>query len=381
MNDMKQNFINSKAEQFYGERYFKEYMAKPVGFDWRSFKNEISPYYAKRGFKVSMVNAGYYSAKNGIVSDRYVSPDLYYMYVVPALNRMEFKKAYSDKSFYPVLFKGVRQPEIVVYYASGRYYDSCCKQILFEDAVRLCEDEAGRLIVKPSIETGEGVGVDCIDSTDTIALVEALMSHASTPGFVVQRFIRQHSDLMRMNPTSLNTMRLYTYRRSSGTIVNLERQNLLRFGGSGAWKDNIARGGGFCHVGLDGLLSPKVYTKDSLSPVPFEERLGFPPFKVPSFERAINFVKRLHAWLPYFDSIGWDVAITEDGEPCLVEFNVDANLHGAQVIGGPMYGEYIDEIMERVKCVRKLKVECEVNVFNYGYDRFTQIGGPEYDVL
>lgn len=374
-------YINSKAERFFGERYFKEYMASKVGFDWRSLKKHYSPYFEENGFRVSLMSAGYFSSMNGISSDRYLSPDMYFMYVIPALNRMEFKKAYSDKSFYPVLFKGERQPEIVISYASGRFYGSGRDPLTRNDALEVCLRESGQLIVKPSIETGEGRGVDLVNSDDRVAIEEVLDSHAGDPGYVVQRFIRQHGDLARINPTSLNTMRLYTYRRPNGEIVNLERQNFLRFGAKGAWKDNVARGGGFCHVRPDGMLEATMFTKGILGRIPFVDHMGFEPFKIPSFDKAIALIKRLHGQLQYFDSIGWDVAIAADGEPCLVEFNVDANLHAAQVIGGPMYGDYIDEVMERVKRVRKIKVECEVNVFDYGYDRFTQIGGPEYDVL
>ena len=129
------------------------------------------------------------------------------------------------------------------------------------------------------------------------------------------------------------------------------------------------------------MLDSKILTKAVFGPMDFSARFDFSPFVIPSFQKALDFVKRLHSKLIYFDSIGWDVAIREDGEPCLIEFNVDANLRSAQMIGGPMYGEYIDEIMERVKDVHKIKIECEVNVFKHGYDRFTQIRGPEHDVL
>lgn len=378
---MNQTFINSKSELFYGERLFKETFSLPKEFDWRLHKKEQSPYFAAQGFQVSMMYNAYFSAYSGIESDRYLSPDMYYMYVIPALNRMEFKKAYADKSFYPVLFKGARQAEIVVSCASGRFYDGGRNAVSAADAIKICLAEKGPLIIKPSVDTGEGEGVDIIPVCEQTAVEQAFSNHAQDAGFVVQRFVKQHADMARMNPTSLNTMRLYTYRRPSGEIVTIERQNFLRFGGKGAWKDNVSQDGGFCHVMPDGMLSDRVLTKRVWGPVGFQERMGFAPFKVPSFDKAIALIKRLHAQLYYFDSIGWDVAIAEDGEPTLVEFNVDANLRSAQMIGGPMYGEYIDEIMERVKKVRKIKIGCEVNVFDWGYDRFTQIAGPEHDVL
>ena len=374
-------FINTAVERFYGDRWFKNYCA-PADFDCRLHKKDFSPYFAEHGFRVPMTYNAFFSAYNGIVSDQYLSPDLYFMYVVPALNRMEFRKALSDKSFYPILFDGECQPENIVVCASGRYYNDKRTSISRDEAVLICMNAGGGgLIVKPSVDTGEGGNVDVLDVSSRTQIENEFKEREKGSGFIVQRFVKQHSLIARMNETSLNTMRLFTYRCLDGRIVDIPRQHFLRFGGKGAYKDNVSRDGGFCHIHEDGMLDSKVLTKAVFGPMDFSARFDFKPFVVPSFRRALDFVKRLHLKLLYFDSIGWDIAIKENGEPCLIEFNVDANLRSAQMIGGPMYGEYIDEIMERVKCVRKTKIECEVNVFNHGYDRFTQIGGPEYDVL
>jgi len=372
--------INTSKERFLGDRWFKQHCAPP-GWDCHMRKNELSPYFAARGFKVPMTYDAFFSAYNGIESDRYLSPDLYFMYVVPALNRMEFRKAYSDKSFYPVLFPGIRQPEIVVICASGRYYDRLRAPVSKEYAVNLCLSEPGSLIVKPSIDTGEGVGVDLLDTGSAEGVNKVFSERECGAGFIVQRFFKQHTALNRINASSVNTMRLFTYRRQNGEIVNVWRQNFLRFGGTGAWKDNVSCDGGFCHVHEDGMLDGKVLTKAVVGAVPFGDRFPFKPFAIPSFDRAVDFVKELHSRLLYFDSIGWDIAIAEDGEPCLIEFNIDANLRSAQMIGGPMFGEYIDEVMDRIESVKRVHIGCDVNVFRHGYDRWTQTEGPEYDVL
>lgn len=374
------SFINTAIERFYGDRWFKDYCA-PADFDCNLHKKELSPYFSQRGFRVPMTYNAFFSAYNGIVSDKYLSPDLYFMYVVPALNRMEFKKALSDKSFYPILFNGEHQPENIVVCASGNYYDDKQSLISRDEAVQICMNAGEKLIVKPSVDTGEGRDVDVLDVLSKAHLENEFKGREVGSGFIVQRLVKQHPLIARMNKTSLNTMRLFTYRRLDGRVVELPKQHFLRFGGKGAYKDNVSRDGGFCHIHEDGMLDSKVLTKAVFGPMDFSARFDFKPCVISSFHRALDFVKRLHSRLFYFDSIGWDVAIAEDGEPCLIEFNVDANLRSAQMIGGPMYGEYIDEIMERVKSVQKIKIECEVNVFKHGYDRYTQIGGPEYDVM
>ena len=59
---------------------------------------------------------------------------------------------------------------------------------------------------------------------------------------------------------------------------------------------------------------------------------------------------------PYFDFVGWDMTVLPDGEPLLIEFNLVPSVEGPQMMGGPMFGEYLDEVIERashVECSRE----------------------------
>ena len=70
--------------------------------------------------------------------------------------------------------------------------------------------------------------------------------------------------MQRVNPTSLNSMRLYTYRRLDGTYEFLYPFATLRFGGKGAIKDNVSQGGGTCLIHPDGLVDDRVYRFKSM---------------------------------------------------------------------------------------------------------------------
>lgn len=88
---------------------------------------------------------------------------------------------------------------------------------------------------------------------------------------------------------------------------------------------------------------------------------GIENFSVPNFEDVKNFAIKLHSHLPYFDWIGWDIAIDENGAPMFIEFNVTPFCEGPQMVDGPIFGDLIDEVMERVKSMK------EVNRFYYGH--------------
>ena len=114
-------FINSNKEFHWGDWYFMNHVMAN-DFDYKAHKKELSPYFEHRDFKVSMMFADYFSRLNGIESDRYLSMDVYYFYVIPALNRHDFKDAYLDKNIYSMLFPDVKQPVTVVKNMHGLFY-------------------------------------------------------------------------------------------------------------------------------------------------------------------------------------------------------------------------------------------------------------------
>ena len=114
-------FINTNKEYYWGDWYFKEHVMAD-NFNYKAHKKELSPYYEQRGFKVSMMFADFFSQINGIHSDRYLSMDVYYFFVVPALNRYDFINAYLDKNIYTELFPNVKQPATIVKNIHGHFY-------------------------------------------------------------------------------------------------------------------------------------------------------------------------------------------------------------------------------------------------------------------
>ena len=157
--------------------------------------------------------------------------------------------------------------------------------------------------------------------------------------------------MAKLNSSSLNTLRIYTYRTMAGDYVILV--SVARFGGKGAFNDNASTGGGFCHVYDDGTLDQKVLRYHTLDKPTMKEFLGFDCLTVPNYERIKSFVFDLHKRLPYFDLVGWDIALDSDNDPVFIEMNLTAESGFAQMNGGPLFGDYLDEVMERVSRVQK----------------------------
>ena len=169
--------------------------------------------------------------------------------------------------------------------------------------------------------------------------------------FNVQKRLEQSAVMSLLNASSLNTLRIYTYRTLAGEYVILV--SVARFGGKGAFNDNASTGGGFCHVYDDGTLDQRVLRYHTLDKPTLKEFLGFEKLTVPNYTKIKDFVIGLHKRLPYFDLVGWDVALDPDNEPVFIEMNLTAESGFAQMNGGPLFGEYLDEVMERVSKVQK----------------------------
>ena len=366
------SFINTVKERFYGDRYFKEHVMAE-DFDWRAHRKELSPYFEEHGFCVPMMYDDYYSQLNGIHSDRYISMDLYYMYILPSLNRRDMQKAYADKNGYSILFSGIPQPETIVKNRNGFFYDVEDKFISQKDAILTCNKEAD-CIIKPTVETGNGVGVERFDTSSQEAIVHQFKKYERD--FIVQKRLHQHEKMAKLNPSSLNTMRLFTYRSPDGTINYLPGKTFLRVGGKNSVKDNGSAGGGMMRVFDDGTVGDDVVHFKSMKVTSAQADYGITGFKVPGFPDAIDFVKRLHRKVWYCDLLGWDVAVGEDGF-VFIEMNMLPSCEGPQQLSGPLFDGFLDEVMDRISCVRKSKAEFSINRFREGFDHLLQIGGEE----
>lgn len=344
-------YINSNKEYHWGDWYFKDHVMDPE-FNYKAHKKELSPYFEQRGFKVSMMFADYYSRLSGVQSDRYISMDVYYFFVLPSLNRFDFLNAYLDKNIYNELFPNVRQPATVIKNINGHFYHDG-EEIGNSEAVKLIQDYGQDMIIKPTVETCNGDGVVQIEDLNTSSL-EALLQEYSF-NFIIQEKVKQHPDIQRVNPTSLNSMRLFSYRKRDGSYQFLYPYSFLRFGNKGAIKDNVSKGGGMCRVGADGLVDDKVYRFKDLNISSLKAETGVENLIIPNFEGVVKTVLKMHKRLPYFDLVGWDLTVLPDGEPLFIEFNLQPSIEAPQMLAGPMFENYLDEVMDqacKVKCSR-----------------------------
>ena len=352
-------FINTKKEIFLGDSYFKEHVM-PEDFDYRPYKKRLSPWWEERGFRVSGIYEEFYTRMNGIRSERYIPMDIYYFYILPALNRADFINAYIDKNIYSNLFPDVNQPKTIVKRINGKTY--CMgREFDLSEAIEYVVGIDTDLIIKPTVETANGDGVDLLQSRDCEELRRIFNEYGLN--FIVQEKVQQHPGLSVLNPTSLNTYRIFTYRTLEGHYVLLPFQ-FVRFGSLGSIKDNTSGGGQHAALSNDGFVSDQVFKFKSFHVGSLYEMKGLKDYQVPMFAESCDMALKMHPRLPYFDFVGWDISVDISGKPVFIEFNLLPSVEGPQLFAGPMFGDYLEEVISRCSQVEKSEILYSVNTFS-----------------
>ncbi len=166
--------------------------------------------------------------------------------------------------------------------------------------------------------------------------------------WLLQERIEQHHEMTNIYPHSVNTIRTVT-------ALNNNRPELLfanlRVGNNRSACDNWSIGGVMIGLDMDkgilnkyGYLKSEYGTRTTKHP---ETHFVFEGYKVPFYREAIELALRLHRFFYGIHSIGWDIAITENG-PCVLEANDEWLLAMPQGLYGGMRSKYLDTYPEEL---------------------------------
>jgi hypothetical protein len=142
---------------------------------------------------------------------------------------------------------------------------------------------------------------------------------------IIEQVIVQHPEMARMNPFSVNTIRVITMLDHEGKVHIIT--TCVKFGGSAKCISNTLGGGYCCHVNtetgiIDGLGHDIHGNKVFHHPV---SGVVIPGYQIPNWEGVYNYVCQLAMVMPEGRYIGWDVVILENGYDV-----TEGNLHPGQ---------------------------------------------------
>jgi hypothetical protein len=213
----------------------------------------------------------------------------------------------------------------------------------------LIERHGGPVFAKPLSRFGGAGAFRVMSNSDWTSLFEAVTQE----GYIFQETVKQHAEIGRMYPYSLNTLRVTTCMPTNNDVMIACAR--MRFGRGGSYIDNGSQGG-FCagvdletgHLCTHGLTQMNGRSGEYFEVHP-DTGVPIKGFCLPGFAAALNLVRRAAEALPY-PLTGWDVGFTPDG-PVLTEGNHNPDYFVDEIACGPyatnrVLRSFIDELTD-----------------------------------
>ena len=279
---------------------------------------------------------------------RYIPGDMWHNTILPYYNNMIAGRVYADKCGYDRLFHHLSRPRTIVKNFCCRYYDGNENILTKEEAIALCVKEE-RFIVKYTTHSSGGKSIQVFERGEVNEETVRRVFDEYKVNFIIQSLVEQHEDLAKLNPTSLNTLRVISFFFENETHI-LSSQ--LRIGGEGARVDNYSSNGFAVNVNPDGRLNERAINKAGWVDT-HPRGFKFKEITVPNYDKVVKVIKEEAAKLPYMSIIGWDFAVGKDGEPVFIEMNVipGQNQRGT----GPTFGDLTERVLKDVLIDKSLK--------------------------
>ena len=305
---------------------------------------EIDSYWAQFGIKIEDHSwHRMYYAVTGSRDPRFMPDDFVGLCLYNYYNDSAYIDAWRDKNMFERLLPQLRFPEVLGRRVRGRYQDESGSVLEKGHFARSILNRANGdyVIVKDARLSGHGRGVrkyKISNSDDVLLLINDWLS---VDNYVVQRCVRQHEVLAAFNESSVNIVRLLTWRH--GNEVDLLFA-ALRYGMPGEITDDCSREGveilNVLGVDRDGRMHGEAYGLDGNIVRRFSQGR-----RVPSWDRMLECAKLAHLGLDNFDLVGWDFTVDRSGSPVCLEYNIQwPGTVVYQFACGPYAGEYTGEL-------------------------------------
>ena len=278
-----------------------------------------------------------------------------------------------DKLYFSIFTEGIglKESNTLFYTLNGDLYDFRSKVKTTADAVLALGDvqlfckpldgQCGKGIFLLQVKDGKMVAIEKkvyknnpIETIETEVDAAGLRDYCSSGRYLIQSFIRQHPDMAALHPQSINTIRLLTVRSLKDGQIHV-MPSILRIGTGDSIVDNTSQGG--LAVGIDmesGYLKQYGFYKPDFGReveengniiALFKEdehpdsHIRFANFQIPYFQEVVSQARYYHSLMPSLHSVGWDIAIGEDG-PIFIEGNDNWEITGPQTCNGGLRKEF-----------------------------------------
>ncbi|GAA1692946.1 hypothetical protein GCM10009808_07660 [Microbacterium sediminicola] len=234
-------------------------------------------------------------------------------HLVLMFNQKEFRGQFADKARFNQTF-----PDMI-----GREWIDL--RVASFETVREFVAANPVMILKPADSLG-GKDVQKV-TREQISDVETFVADAvAARQVLLEQFLVQHPEMQRLNPSSVNTLRMVTFVTDDQVDI---LACVLKIGNGGD-VDNFSDGGMYTMLGDDGIaLYPAFDGRNDVYSVHPGSGVTIPGFAVPLFDQVCDLVRAAALRVPQLRYVGWDVAITPE-RPVLIEGNYNTGVFQAK---------------------------------------------------
>ncbi|MCQ2307192.1 MAG: hypothetical protein MJ000_06480 [Bacteroidales bacterium] len=290
----------------------------------------------------------FYSFINGKFDPRYIPNDLQYTKIDQHFNNRKLGYGFNDKNYYSLIFPDIKQPETVIRKIGGLLFDEYYRQIDIEKAESLLVMRP-EVIVKPSQESGGGRDIKFYDTKADIEELKKVLCDKREKNLIIQDIFKQHHELAKMHPKSVNTIRIFTLMMEDGVHILLAS---LKVGVNDNRTDNFCANSSIvAGIKENGELMDRAFLNECSNQTTNKHPQGMllSEVKIPSFDKMLDTAKKAAQYIGNFRLVGWDFSVDEDGDIVLIEANMrKGGIIPNQFAHGPFFGELTEKVLNEV---------------------------------
>ena len=239
-------------------------------------------------------------------------------------------------------------PQTIANVVNGRWFINDAIVTKKEALNTIYNYKRKKVVGKISVESSSGRGVKFFDfESMSFEEFKLEIEKWNQRNVVFQECIEQHELFDKLNPSSVNTIRVITY------IVNDKiccAPVVMRIGRFGSKVDNAHAGGMFIGIDNDGLLEKEAYTEygEKYDKHP-DTGIVFEGYKIPFIANIIKNAKKLHLSYQEMQFVSWDFTVDINENINLIEVNlVSQTIWMSQIANGKSFFEDNTEYMMKI---------------------------------
>lgn len=357
INSLLGSFYSTILSLIYNRQYKKIYQKEVLSRknQIKLSKKDIEEYKKKWGKISTRVNPIYFKLfSNYIGKDLDIVPeDICHRVVETILDPPIYRAYYADKNMFDKILPLNYMAKTYLRKIQGAWYNADYDIISnnIDEIISTIDDT--KIVVKPTVGGMSGKGVKLfmrdksiwksLDSEEILS--QKWLDDNYGNDCIIQRCLSQSKEINYYNPTSVNTLRLATYRSVKDNKTHILRA-VMRIGAKGSLVDNAHAGGGFVGIYKDGTLGNFVCNQYGETTTFFNDIDFSKPHKIPYYDRVIDFAKNVTQYIPHHRLLALDIMLDENNIPRLIEFNVEKySIWLFQFTTGSALGRFTDEII------------------------------------